>query len=527
MFKQNNIFNYYDDNIFLNFNNYYDIIIYSFKNGLIPIAILYQNINKNADKNGIDRNNINNDMNYELTKDQILKLEKYIKNTNCLNKNFKNKIRTSENIISDDFIINYNLNSNNNNNPSFSDNHNSSRYSGSINSFSSYQKNEYICNHCERINKIENKMCFFCGYNNQPFLNNINNNVNKNIRKQKSHNINKNNIKKKVSVTQGMENKSQNNELGEIDDEYKNIDPHVLKYFDMPRPYIPPPSKNDEKVKSGKQSPKLNKNKIPHRTNNNNKNNSNNIPLKKSIKNNKINIINNNNNEIIKLNEGGHPKYLFNNSESNTIENNLLNKLNPNNNLKRNINIIHKKRNSNSDNLLNNNYYSELNNNHLNINLKINNNNNYNIFDFSNKKNLINIEDYSAYGTDENNFTDKKLLKKINLIKNKKGNKININNNNSSNNLHNNYLNFKFVNNNNLSNSNNNINRLNFGIYLQNNKGNWICEYCLNENNNNVNYCLNCKRNRNIKQNNKEKNYFSTNKDRINNLLNENKSQNK
>ena len=527
MFKQNNIFNYYDDNIFLNFNNYYDIIIYSFKNGLIPIAILYQNINKNADKNCVDRNNINNDMNYELTKDHILKLEKYIKNTNCLNKNFKNKIRTSENIISDDFIINYNLNSNNNNNPSFSDNHNSSRYSGSINSFSSYQKNEYICNHCERINKIENKMCFFCGYNNQPFLNNINNNVNKNIRKQKSQNINKNNIKKKVSVTQGMENKSQNNELGEIDDEYKNIDPHVLKYFDMPRPYIPPPSKNDEKVKSGKQSPKLNKNKIPHRTNNNNKNNSNNIPLKKSIKNNKINIINNNNNEIIKLNEGGQPKYLFNNSESNTIENNLLNKLNPNNNLKRNINIIHKKRNSNSDNLLNNNYYSELNNNHLNINLKINNNNNYNIFDFSNKKNLINIEDYSAYGTDENNFTDKKLLKKINLIKNKKGNKININNNNSSNNLHNNYLNFKFVNNNNLSNSNNNINRLNFGIYLQNNKGNWICEYCLNENNNNENYCLNCKRNRNIKQNNKGKNYFSTNKDRINNLLNENKSQNK
>ena len=529
MFKQNNIFNYYDDNLFINFNNYYDIIMYSFKNGLIPISILYQNINKNSEINNIQTNN------YDLTKDQILKLEKYIKNTNCLKKNFKNSIRTSENIISDDYIIDYNQC----NNPSCSDNHNSSRYSGSINSFSSYQKNEYICNHCERINKIENAICFFCGYNNKSFLNNINNNIKKNLRKQKSHNINKNIIKKNVSSS----HKSQNNELGEIEDEYKNIDPHVLKYFDMPRPYIPPPSNKNEKITSGKQSPKQNKSKIPISTNDNisndnhinndnnnnsnSNNNNNNKPLKKSITNHKINIINNNK-ELIKLNS---PKYIFNNSESNTIENNLLNKLNPNNNLKRNINVIHKKRNSNSDNLFNNNYYSELNNNQLNINLKINNNNNYNIFEFSNKKNLINIEDYSGYGTEENNFSDQKLLKKINLIKNKKGNKLNINNNNSSNNLqnNNNYVNFKFINNNNISNSNNNLNEVNLGIYFQNNnnnKGNWVCQKCLNENNNVKMYCVNCKMKRNIIHKNKDNN-FSNNNNEKKSLLNENKRKNK
>ena len=109
-----------------------------------------------------------------------------------LNQNLKNKIRTSENIISNNIAINYKIN-NSQNNTSYSDKYNSSRFSNSINS---YQKNEYICNHCERINKIENTMCFFCGFNNKDVINNINinkNNQNKNVRKLKNNII----IKKK------------------------------------------------------------------------------------------------------------------------------------------------------------------------------------------------------------------------------------------------------------------------------------------------------------------------------------------
>ena len=444
MFKQNNIFNYYEDNIFLNFDNYYDIILYSMKNGLIPVSLFYQNINLNTDNN-IDRNSIKYDPNYELTKEQISKLEKYVKNTNSLSKNLKNKFRTRENIISDNYTINYNISIQNNNNPSLSDNYNnSSRYSGSINSYNSHQKNEYICNHCERINKIENKICFFCGYDNKPYLFNLNKNINN--KKQKSHILkNKNTIKKKISLTNGNDTEKQkpSNELGEIEDEYKNIDPHVLKYFDMPRPYIPS-HQNNEKISLEKQSPKLNKSKIPHGSNSN--------------KSNKMK-----NNERVNTNN---PNYILNNSETNTLDNNILNKMNPNFNLKRNSNIIHKKKNSNNDNLVNNNFYSELKNNQLNINLKINNNNNYNIFDFSNKKNIINMKEFEG---EEDNFTDKKLFQKINLIKYKKNNKYSINNSNSSGNIENNNLKFKFVNKNITSNSNNDLNKVNFGIYFQNN----------------------------------------------------------
>ena len=491
IFKQNGLFYYYEDDIFINFNNYYDIILFSLKNGLIPISIFYQNIDLNLDKN-------NNDINYELTKEQIIRLEKYVKNTNNLNKNLKNKIRTKENIILDNYIINYTI-SVHNNNQSLSDNYNnSSRYSGSINSYSSYQKNEYICNHCERINKIENKICFFCGYDNKPF---INSNTNKNIKKQKSHKINnKNKINKKISLNQENDKKLKNNELGEIEDEYKNIDPHVLKYFDMPRPYIPIP-KEKEKNNSPKQTPKLDKNRIPY---NNTINNSNNL------KNDKI-IISNNKKEIIKINNLDN-KNKLNNSEQKDIEKNLLNRLN-----QRNSNISHKKIN-NSDNLLNNNFYSELNNKPLNINLKINNNNNYNIFDFSNKKDLINID----YGKKGDNFTEKKLLKKMNLIKHQKLNKYTIINNNSNDNIANNNLNFNFINNKNISNSNDNLNNANFGHYFPNKNRNWICPNCLVPNENNLNNCINCKMGRNININFSSNKYYSTNNANINNLLKEN-----
>jgi hypothetical protein len=511
MFKQNEIFNYYEDNVFINFKNYYDIILFCMKNGLIPVSLFYQNIDLNIGKNYLDGNSIHHDINYELNKEQIMKLEKYVKNTDGLNKNLKNKIRTNENIISDNYTINYKYGIHsykNNNNLSLSDNYNSSRYSGSVNSYSSFQKNEYICNHCERINKMENKKCFFCGYDNNALLKNINV---RNIKKQKSiksSGSNKNTINKNISLTQESDNKL-NNQLGEIEDEYKNIDPNVLKYFDMPMPYIPQQSKKSE-IKNSKQSPKTNK-KIPHNNNNSNK-------IINKVKNNNIinkpiNIISDKK-DIINIDNST----LFVNSESNTLEDNLLKKLNQNNNIKKNYKIIHKKRNNinKSDNIINsNNYYSELNNKQLNINLKINNNNNYNIFEFSNRKNLINFEEYSHNNKENTNFTDRKDM----TLKSKQLKKYNSNN----------FDNNNIINtNNNNNNYNKDFNRINLGLYFSNNLNEkWKCDHCLNMNNNETNICHWCKMERNNNNDNmimKNYNYFSYNNINVNNnILNDNK----
>ena len=470
MFKQNDVFNYYDDNLHINFNNYYDIIIFSIKNGLIPISLFYQNIN--IDSDNINKNNLKAEINYDLSPEQLIKLEKYVKNTNNLNKNLNNKIRTSENIISENSNINYKLTSSNRQNrnkiPSLSDNHNSSRLSGSINSLNSYQKKEYICTHCERINKIENIICFYCGFNNKPVLNSENNISSNNNNNTKNSNIK--NIKNKISLTQENEQKEKNNELGEIEDEYKNIDPHVLKYFDMPRPYIP--NKKTENKISTKQSPK-------------------------SIKNKKI--PSNNKNDIIKLNS----PHMYGNSQPSTIDNNIFNNLSSINNSNRSPNLAHKKRNSDNNKFINNNnYYSELSNNQLNINLKINNNNNYNIFDFSDKKSIINLEGYHGYNSEKNNFNDKKLLKKINLIKNKKIkiNNFNNNNNNSKNKVTDKNLNFNLINKMKIIDSNSN-----FEIYFRNQ--NWICEHCLNKNSKDKSFCFYCKNERNLIKNKSQTNY--------------------
>ena len=381
IFKSKDIFYYYEDNIFLCFDNYYDIILFSLKNGNIPIAIFYQNIDLNLDQKNIDKNSISFNTNYELTADQINKLEKYVKNINNLSQNMKNKIRTDENILSD-FNINYEILTPKN--PSFSDNYTSSRYSNSVNSYNSYQKNEYICNHCERINKIENNICMFCGFDNKRFNDNINNNIinnkansNNNVRKLKNNII----IKRKIILKREKNPINQNNKnkesLDQINNEFKNITPQVLKYFDMPKPHIPikkeikSNSSQKQKFKSNRKlhnSPKLSNNSYINRTD------------QKSFK---------------TLNKSLKKKYINNTNRNKKINNTE--------------------------------FYTDNNepyNNQLNINLKINNNNNYNIFEFGGKNKLIKLNDYS---TEENYFNknkSNKILKKISDIKNLSKNKI-------------------------------------------------------------------------------------------------------
>ena len=465
IFKSKDIFYYYEDNLFIPFDNYYDIILFSLKNGNIPISIFYKNN---------DNNNYNS--NYELTSEQINKLEKYVNNTNNLNQNLKNKIRTKENIISDNININYII-KNNLNNPSNSEHYTSSRCSNSINSYNSYQKNEYICSHCERINKIENANCFFCGFDNRNNINNINNNnnnqQNKNIRKLKNNIV----IKQKIILKKDKFSLSKNNnELGEIEDEYKNIDPHVIKYFDMPRPYIS--SKKEITNNTTKQklsSHIINKSQIPVNTDINYTN----YKLQKKAKNLSINNSPKLNNKIY-LNKIGNKSLKAMNKSA---KNGFISYTNRNSNNNSN--------NNNLNNLNENEFYTEqneLNKNQLNINLKINNNNNYNIFDFGDKKNLIKLNDLNKYETDENyinEFNSKKLFSTKNKVK-KKMNSSRVINYNSPN-------------------------------------ESWICIHCFNKNEYNINRCMYCKKRRAINNINKSPKSKSTiineNKINFNNML--------
>ena len=464
MFKSKNIFYYYEDNTHISFDNYYDIIMFSLKNGNIPIALFYQNIDLNKDKNNIDKDSISYNTKYELTLEQINKLEKYVKNTNNLNQNLKNKIRTRENIISDNFIINYSLN--NTNNPSYSDNNTSSRYSNSINSYNSYPKAEYICKHCERINKIENQICFFCGFDNSSILNNMNDN---NIRKLKNNII----IKRKIILKKEKLSKIQeNNELGEIEDEYKNIAPHVLKYFDMSKQNIH--SKKDIKnIPAQKQKLSYNniinsKYKTEKKFLNIKLNNSSKLPNKSSI------------------NRTGFKSFKAINK---TLKNNFMNYSNRNSNKDYGLNDI----DNNSE------FYSEQNaqyNSQLNINLKINNNNNYNIFEFGAKKDLIKLNNYNNKFATEENYTNNNINNNIPIKKNNKTKHL-----------------IKIKN-----------NKFNSGKIPNNiSTRNWICINCFNQNDNNMIKCSYCQKerfNKNINKSPKNKSrIINENRIKINNLL--------
>ena len=451
--KDNEIFYYYEDNNFTSFNNYYDIILFSIKNGNIPIALIYQKI----------INNIKFNINYELTEEKINKLEKYVKNANNLNQNLKNKIRTRENIIADNYGINYSIN--NNNNASYSENYTSSRYSNSIKSYNSFQKNEYICNNCERINKIENVICFFCGFDNSNI---INNNNNKNIPNNKTKKLKSNIIiKKKLILEKDKISKTQNNnsnyELDEIQNEYKKINPQVLKYFGMHPQNISSKEEIDNNNNSAQKQKLSSKliNKIPHYNNNYNNNfktekKSTNLSINNSPKISKKNLyINNIGNKSLKaMNKSA--KNGFINYANRNINNNELN--------------IFKKNDFHSE------QNEQYNNNQLNINLKINNNNNFNIFEFGNKKNLIKLNDYdNKYETEENYFNihnNEKLFKKINSSKSTKNKDLKKFNKNK-------IINYNIPN------------------------DNWTCIYCLNKNNNNIKKCLYCKRKRAINNMNK------------------------
>ena len=74
--NNNSYFYYYKgNNNYVNFNSFYNLVLYSLKNGIIPLVLFYEEKNNNdINKRTLEKNLENNEL---LTKEQILHLEKY------------------------------------------------------------------------------------------------------------------------------------------------------------------------------------------------------------------------------------------------------------------------------------------------------------------------------------------------------------------------------------------------------------------------------------------------------------------
>ena len=186
-FEENN-----DNNMnIIEFISYFDFVVFCIKNGLIPIMLFYQGKFLSPKKKDVMNN-------YDelLTNDQISNLEKFCSKTDNLHKIIQNKLRNKENLISQmnpnlkiKANTSINLNQNNQSNDKKMNISNQSIFNFSSN----ITLDEYNCYNCKFKNKVINKICIKCGFdNNDFFMNNINPKNKKIKNKRFSYNISKN-----------------------------------------------------------------------------------------------------------------------------------------------------------------------------------------------------------------------------------------------------------------------------------------------------------------------------------------------
>ena len=452
--NNNILYNYYNNDSCITFNSFYDLVVYSLKNGLIPIMLFYQ-------ESQINNNNLyDNFKNDILSKEQINQLEKYSINfDNLFKKIIHNKIRHSENVLIP--ISHRNINNNLNNIPP-----NSQNISQPIN-INKNNKNIINQNMNQIINNENNMDNNY--YNNMPqhkynsnsykVKSNINKNINlnqiysetevrSNLKNQNNYSNNKNmndnyysgNQIKNMTVKDNnnvINNENINNKKYKKVNEYeinnkKNRIPKSTKEefsmnnWDLPMPYIN--YKKDEPIAI---LPIQNQTSIEVNT----KNNSNNYFYRKHINNMQINNVNNpldikksefkqKSNSYTKK-QGENIKSIINrlNSRSNTNNNNI----NPNsdngNNIKNRIplNKEYKMNTNNSD-------YNR----NVNINYSYNYNNNPN--SFNKNHNLRNIikDKYTFNKINKSNF-DKTSNRPSNFRYDNNNNISNISYNNNQN----------------------------------------------------------------------------------------------
>ena len=514
--NKNIVYNYYmcnkninnknNDNYYICFNSFYNLIFYALKNGLIPIMLIYQ-------EKSIDNNiNCNNDI---LSKEQILFLEKYcINNDNLFKTIFFNKIRNDENILatftnspnnnminiqnslnnnnlkkSDKIMINSNTNPNlieKNNNINYNTENNyysknkiqKSQYNTNTYKNKSEQKsNQIYKNNINNINSDEKRVRLSLQNKKMYINNNLINEFNENnlyiINKRKNFNTNENN-------PANNDNKMNIKRYKKIKNEYdpkiknkihkNNNEEITTNLWDMPTPYLQYkkeepialiPIQNQNSLEVNKKTSSNNyfyKNK-----NINSANNIKNTPLNNINNNSSLNnLIDNNNNKKEEMNSYNKKNIVNNNNikiDNINSEYNIKNNMPINNN---NINSIYYNynnnpnsfnRNHNLRNMIkdNNKKYGFNKINKSNFDLSSNRPSNYryenNISNISyNNQNIKHISD-EIISSDEikKKFKSKKMINQV------------INYSNNSNKLRSNNLNID--NNGNISNKNRNISK--------------------------------------------------------------------
>ena len=512
--NNNILYNYYNGDKYLSFNNFYDLVAYSLKNGLIPIMLFYQDsqINNNL------YDNFKNDI---LSKEQINQLEKYSINIDNLFKTVThNKIRNNENVLMTNSQIN--INNNLNNIPANSQN---------INQPNKNNKNIINKNMNNQIINNENIM------DNNYYNNNSQHKYNSNSYKVKSNinkNINLNQIYSETEVRSSLKNQNQsnysnNNNVGDNyysanqiknmkandnnnimnnentnNKKYKKVNEYdinnknngipksineefSINNWDLPMPYIH--YKKEEPIAI---LPIQNQTSIEVNT----KNNSNNYFYRKHINNMQINNVNNP--VDIKKSEFKQKSNSYTKKHGENIKS-IINRLNSNNN---NNNI-----NPNSDN--GNNIKNRI---PLNKEYKINTNN-------SDYNRNVNINYSYNYNNNPNSFNKNHNLR--NIIKDKYAfNKINKSNFDISSNRP---SNFRYDNNNNISNIsyNNNQNVRNISddiIFSEEIKKKFKNKKLINQM---INYSSNnkAKNNINVHKNNNNEKIVSKSDDNSNNNI--------
>ena len=425
--NNNILYNYYNNENCISFSTFYDLLIYSLKNGLIPIMLFYQENQKN---NNNLYDNFKNDI---LSKEQINQLEKYSMNIDNLFMTIThNKIRNNENVLLS--ISQRNINNIFNNIPTNSQNIN--------------QPNNNNKNNKNIINQKMNNQII----NNENIMDNIYNNkpqhkYNSNSYKVKSNinqNINLNQMYSETEVRSSLQTQNQNNFSNNINigDNFYSANPIKNMKANDTNNLINNENTNNKKYKKVNENEINNKNnRIPKSTNEefsmnnwdlpmpyihykkeepiailpiqnqtsievNTKNNSNNYFYRKHINNMQIN--NMNNPVDIKKSEFKQKSNSYTKKHGENIKS-IINRLNSNNNNNNNINP-----NSNNENNiknripLNKEYKMNTNNSDYNRNVNINYSYNYNNNpnSFNKNHNLRNIikDKYTFNKINKSNF---------------------------------------------------------------------------------------------------------------------------
>ena len=239
--NNNNSYYYYykGNNNYVNFNSFYNLVLYSLRNGIIPLILFYGEKNRDNDKR-IKKNNNNINNGELLTKEQILHLEKYCNNidnlTNTIN---TNKIRTNENILNiSQNKPNFNLNNAHPKN-STSNNNKLSKNNPIVKS----NQNLNIENNISNENSLQNRNNNYKQktYNNKSVQNQINfiNNNDYNYYVQNNNTTNNDNLDD-YNDTKYKKLKYETDVKNKVNRMLKpNIEEYSSNLWEMPTPYIP------------------------------------------------------------------------------------------------------------------------------------------------------------------------------------------------------------------------------------------------------------------------------------------------